>query len=76
MDLLSDLLEPTPQDRLQAIATILARGLRRLRSQRHSVTTESPENSLILPRIALPFRAKDCSLSQRVNSILGETLCN
>jgi hypothetical protein len=43
MDLLSDLLEPSPQDRLQAIATILARGLRRLRSQRHSATTESPE---------------------------------
>ena len=43
MDLLSDLLEPSPQDRLQAIATILARGLRRLRSQRHSATTESSE---------------------------------
>jgi hypothetical protein len=43
MDLLSDLLESSPRDRLQAIATILARGLRRLRSQRHSVSTESPE---------------------------------
>jgi hypothetical protein len=43
MNLLSDLLEPSPQDRLQAITTILARGLRRFRSHRHSVPAESPE---------------------------------
>jgi hypothetical protein len=43
MNLLNDLLEPTPQDRQKAIATILARGLRRLRSQRHSANTESPK---------------------------------
>jgi hypothetical protein len=66
MNLLSDLLEPTPQDRLQAIATILARGLRRLRSQRHSVSTESPEK--------LSDSLEDCLALSRQNllTVSGE----
>jgi hypothetical protein len=64
MNLLNDLVEPSPQDRLQAIVTILARGLRRLRSQCHSAITEAPEKLSDSARIALPSLPRSLTLSE------------